>query len=71
MHGQRSRALAVSTAMCFPCGCSDPARRSQAHVPQGSGSAAAEAFSLPSPDRFSAPRCGFFRPDQGTDTAAI
>ncbi len=28
MHGQRTKALAVSTAMCFPCGLSDPAWRS-------------------------------------------
>ncbi len=28
MHGQRSRALDVSTAMCFPCGHSDPTWRS-------------------------------------------
>ncbi len=31
-HGLRSRALAVSTAMCFPCGRSDPAWRSFART---------------------------------------
>ncbi len=44
MHGQRSRALALSTAMGFPCGRSDPALRSFARtLRQGSGPAVAEA----------------------------
>ncbi len=79
MHGQRSRALAVSTAMCFPCGRSDPAWRSfartvrlafpRALVPrlqswglQSDLYAEVEtgtAFSLPSPDRFSASSQGW------------
>ncbi len=32
MHGLRSRALALSTAMCFPCGRSDPTWRSFAQA---------------------------------------
>ncbi len=86
MHGQRSRALDVSTAMCFPSGHSDLAWRSfartlrlafpRALVPllprhsrrlqswgsQRDLSAEVEtgaAFSLPSPDRFSASSQGW------------